>query len=382
MNVQYKRTYKESYMILEDAYEMYPFEQSMLKENEIPVLLKFYSMNINGKKQLWYDISGKQSLRDYIQQQSMDMERLHRILGMLLFAFEETEKYLIDEKRILPAPEFIYVSRQEPFELFLCYFPKSQENRVELSEMFQLIIDSIDNTQEDWVHTCYRLYEMSMQKDVTLYDLYRFIHQKVETSKEKEAETIRKAEEMLSKTEESAAYDEADLPMEFEEPEDWEEPSDASRWETAYQKVVVFGNKIKELLFREKSDASERFVTEDFVIEPQPEEIEPTELLCREKSECKGILSYQGVHDEEDIAIQTDTLWIGHREGTNSACIRSSAVSRQHAKITRESGVFYIEDLNSTNGTFVNGELLNYKEKRQLHYMDRVQFADEVYLMY
>lgn len=41
---------------------------------------------------------------------------------------------------------------------------------------------------------------------------------------------------------------------------------------------------------------------------------------------------------------------------------------------------FYIEDLNSTNGTFVNGVMLAYTQKKKLEPMDRVTFADVEYL--
>ena len=37
----------------------------------------------------------------------------------------------------------------------------------------------------------------------------------------------------------------------------------------------------------------------------------------------------------------------------------SEAISRRHAKVTLESGKWYIEDLNSANGTFVNGKKLS-----------------------
>ena len=40
---------------------------------------------------------------------------------------------------------------------------------------------------------------------------------------------------------------------------------------------------------------------------------------------------------------------------------------------------FYIEDLNSTNGTFVNDEVLAYKEKKLLKSNDIVRFADVKY---
>jgi pSer/pThr/pTyr-binding forkhead associated (FHA) protein len=41
------------------------------------------------------------------------------------------------------------------------------------------------------------------------------------------------------------------------------------------------------------------------------------------------------------------------REGT--LAIQDATVSRQHAKITREGDSIYIEDLGSSNGTYVDG---------------------------
>ena len=68
------------------------------------------------------------------------------------------------------------------------------------------------------------------------------------------------------------------------------------------------------------------------------------------------------------------------RASGNEAQLHSSAVSHQHARIIRQEREFYIEDLNSTNGTFVNGVMLAYTQKKKLEPMDRVTFADVEYL--
>lgn len=46
------------------------------------------------------------------------------------------------------------------------------------------------------------------------------------------------------------------------------------------------------------------------------------------------------------------------RDVTNDVVIGDAEVSRQHARITRTPGGYVLEDLGSTNGTFVNGERL------------------------
>ncbi len=46
------------------------------------------------------------------------------------------------------------------------------------------------------------------------------------------------------------------------------------------------------------------------------------------------------------------------RDVTNEIVVGDAEVSRQHSRITRTPGGYVLEDLGSTNGTFVNGERL------------------------
>ena len=58
----------------------------------------------------------------------------------------------------------------------------------------------------------------------------------------------------------------------------------------------------------------------------------------------------------------------------------AAAVSRQHAQITRDNGEFYIEDLHSRNGTYVNGELTS--GQTRLADGDRVKICDLGFTFY
>ena len=50
-------------------------------------------------------------------------------------------------------------------------------------------------------------------------------------------------------------------------------------------------------------------------------------------------------------------------------------VSRKHAKLTLHDGYLYVEDLESTNGTRINGFQLSSKQKYRLRNNDEVEFA-------
>jgi len=70
--------------------------------------------------------------------------------------------------------------------------------------------------------------------------------------------------------------------------------------------------------------------------------------------------------------LKDETITIGRMKG-NTIVIEDSSISLMHAKITRKDGLFYLKDLNSTNGTVVNGQPIS---EARLHDLDRVRFAD------
>ncbi len=60
--------------------------------------------------------------------------------------------------------------------------------------------------------------------------------------------------------------------------------------------------------------------------------------------------------------------------------LESASVSRQHAQIIREGGDFYVEDLHSRNGTFVNGQLI--AGRKLLQDGDRLKICDLSFTFY
>jgi hypothetical protein len=70
--------------------------------------------------------------------------------------------------------------------------------------------------------------------------------------------------------------------------------------------------------------------------------------------------------------LKDETITVGRMKG-NTIVIEDSSISLMHAKITRKNGDFLLKDLNSTNGTSVNGQPIGEVKLRDL---DRVRFAE------
>ena len=115
------------------------------------------------------------------------------------------------------------------------------------------------------------------------------------------------------------------------------------------------------------------------IFEPDTDFHEPTTLIRTDDREFTGELVYEGGGEEKNYLIDKDTFNIGARSDDNDANLNSPVVSRHHARITRDEGGYYIEDLNSTNGTYVNDRILSFEEKVRLNRADRIRFADVMY---
>ncbi len=91
------------------------------------------------------------------------------------------------------------------------------------------------------------------------------------------------------------------------------------------------------------------------------------------------IILKRGPEAGRTFALHRDTLVLG-RDPRCEVVIDHPQVSRAHARITRRDRAWQIEDLDSTNGTFVNGVLLT--RPRRLTTGDAIGLSEAVTLIY
>jgi pSer/pThr/pTyr-binding forkhead associated (FHA) protein len=77
--------------------------------------------------------------------------------------------------------------------------------------------------------------------------------------------------------------------------------------------------------------------------------------------------------------LEGDQLTIG-RDANNGVAINDAEVSRKHSRLTFQGGKYVLEDLGSTNGTFVNGQRL--AGPVVLKAGDVVSLGEQIVLMY
>jgi pSer/pThr/pTyr-binding forkhead associated (FHA) protein len=86
-----------------------------------------------------------------------------------------------------------------------------------------------------------------------------------------------------------------------------------------------------------------------------PEDVAWFRFLSEEVEVMNKLYIMEGPDKGRSFEIEGDTLYVG-RSPSNHIQMRDRTVSRKHLKIDRRSNKYFIKDLESKNGTYVNGE--------------------------
>ena len=373
MEVFFKRDVLQSYMVIKnDCYAGYDME--MLKRNRISCFLPFQIIAADGGLQYWYEINGLQMLDAYLEQCQVDYGLLEKMIAQIEMCFQMTEQYLLVEDYVCLCPDKIAI-RPETGEIFFCYLQGQERNSMEQFRNFiEEIMPKVNHRDKQAVEAVYAVYEIVLQENYDFAEVKKVFTQKdagslVKEQREKESEWQKEewsanegtVEKITSCIKMESGKEVKNFTMLFQK---LKEPFTPEKWR-------------KTAKNRKDSGASMH-------ISFEPEEEEPISdnptVLLSDVTGIIGKLNYNGRNEEDDFLIQTDEFLIGTKEGSVNGQLKSAAVSRIHARIRQEDGGYFIEDLNSKNGTWLDGELLNYKERRPLQKNARIRFADEEYI--
>lgn len=368
MKIEYIRNLNGSYMILKDAeYPHESWELLMLLNNKVPGLLPLQLVMSDGRMEYWYDITGTTSFCTLLDVMPVSGAKLRGLIENIFDMNRQLEDYMLDGENIQYLPELICFDRATEKYLF-CYIPGSKwTERNSLQNLTEHLLTKIDHKDADAVSMGYALYEKSIQECCSLQELLSCI-------------VPAKQEAVLEKQEVEEA------PMMSVETSNIPEVSVHKQQKEEGERKGLFGGRLSKRRERFGGKLSVDYAkqlldmqVEGIVAEPTIGD-SPTMLLNLGRQVEIGKLIYQGDGREENFLLEEDLFLIGKDPDMVEGVIKSDAVSRIHAKIYRQGGDYYIEDLNSTNGTYVNGKEIFYRKPEKLEKQDRICFATEEYL--
>ena len=403
----------------------------MLSGNTVQGLLAFQDKMVNGEVWYYYDITSKQPLRRVLEHRMISGGELRTLITDLLFMLRQLERYLLDEGQICLLPEYVYVDPGS-FKSEFCLVPGRHRGfNEEMCEFSQYLLDHVNQSDGDAVVLAFSVFRECRKLNFGIEDIERCLkkQEKSEIGEEKRILSADKKQIQLRKEEiHEDGNSENMLRPEFFEPNEREE-KEVSRsafrgiltacviglmvvvpvtvgvlsgvqgvyqwkWILLVLEVILFitlmliqkADLWKDEAFAEKN--IEESEEEPWVVYFQEEEESDRKETMKEEPEIETILlsartvekgkrCLVPVHGESEIPIGYFPFLIGKSKELTDYCLNRPGVSRLHVKIEETKDGYTLTDLNSTNGTFINGVLVEANATAGLVPGDEVAIADE-----
>ena len=361
------------------------FDEQMMLKKHLSGLLPVEKCYVNGAGQYWYNISGKQALDTYCKMKTIGVTFIEKIILSICNQLEILEWNLIDVNCMVLDAELIFIGNSNEEILFTIYPGSKHEVFSELQQLMEYLLTKVDHKDKDAVHAAYSIYEMTLNESYSIMDIKDAIldarGKTQEEPKAEEKQSVQKEPEDIKKKE----YVSKLIKKEIKPSEELREKKKFCEFinlKSYWEKIIQLLNKTPEELFHKKESKEECMVypmeqMHENIQIPSPE-IHPTVCLSQQGTGARGFLMYEGFERYPNFQIQGGLCTIGKQEGVQ-LFLEKDTISRIHAKIERLENKYYIEDLNSTNGTFLNEEPLIYKKRVQLKENDMIRFADVRY---
>ena len=363
MNLEYKRELDRNYMILEEECreEKDGFEIYMLEENQIPGLLACHVQRVNRKQRFCYEITSRQSLDIILERKRLSHEDLLLLLKGILRAVCGAREYLLDVNHLMLRAEYMYMNVDKGMPELCCFPYHDKPIREQFFDLAEYLLGKLDRQDRAAVELGYEIYKMAGEENCSLEEILRS-----ESAREMEmprAEHVR----LFRESEETGSN------LRVAEPE--------PTYGVALPKKNFWGFKRRGSSGQNSTRITvvEEHKTEAVSVEEALEDRGGTRVLTMETG--RGILLHGRGPMLPTFVINEASFLIGKKRDLVDGCIESAAVSRIHARVERVGQEYYLVDLNSLNGTYVNGRMLETNERVRLCAGDTVCFAESEYVV-
>ena len=440
MKAEYKRDVSHNYLILEEeeGIDTSSYQVRMLAGNVIPSLLHCRLQNLDGKLFFYYEITSRQSLSSYYEEKKFKAEDVRLIFGGFVQVMEELAEYLLNPEQLLLRPEYIYLDIEKR-QVFFCCFPGSGTAvQDQLRELMEYMLPKLDHEDQAAVFLGYGIYRKMLEPGFQMENIKEAVYHRDKEELPPEEGQDREMENRRNHDEGAVPESRQVEERSYQEPECRDQKSgDDIRFiiigcagALAVTAILLAGGilgylpwipaelvmgcgiaavgaggfaawrkeKIKKKKEREqdffrrdispdsagntvRSDEICRGVPEeDPVLPEQPGFYGETEALFSVSGRGPASLVSREPGELATIYLEQEFTVVGKMTGAADAVIPVSTVSRIHARIRRRDNEYYLEDLNSRNGTSVNGRMLKNEEEYQLQDEDEVDFAQARYI--
>lgn len=365
--------------LLEQKPEDKRYQYCILSRGGIRGLLPCSLRYIDGQAYLYYDISSKQNIVQLFENRTITREWLRDFIWSYRQIQQELDRFLLDEHNVIWYPEQVFLdldSRIFSF-MYIPYFEK--ENG--FGKLVDFWVEHIDYEDEVLVEFVYRVYDQ-LEKSGDSY-LQRQIFE--------DADLLEQG--ITKKSGRSDALDTVAEEQEIPQAEQVTSYADTARLQSeasGEEKKKLFnifqGKKKKNKEVRDNYRTAMQAAMNGYAVAEEEtyqyqesgnesEDMDYGRTVYIEERSDPGELRHRLYSPEGKLLadLSKETFSIGKKKGEVDLVLDDMSVSRMHARIIRQGTEVYLEDLNSTNGTFKNGLRLEPYERRKLESEDEIK---------
>ncbi|MGN1148644.1 MAG: DUF6382 domain-containing protein [Lachnospiraceae bacterium] len=335
------------------------YQYQIITTRKLEGLLPVSMHSADGEQGLYYEISSMQSLSKWFIREKIDRKWMENLVACLQVVLWSLEEYLLDSRNLILRPDCIFQD-MESGKLYFLYYPYYiEEEKTDMEDFLSFLVENVEETEPETVEALYDMFSKweNLQEQFTLKTLLLLWEKH-----EKEGNTQKMCEE-----EKEAVH----IPVQ-EEREETERGINRKKDITDF----FFGR-----YMRSKAEAPKACLAMEsweYKAEREPEEQGEERTAYVEVS--PGVeerkLYGNGKQNRKVICLKKLPLVIGKKGEMTDVVLQDASVSRMHARLTEENGQIYLEDLNTTNGTYKNGVRLKPYEKVEILREDEIRLGN------
>lgn len=376
LQTEYLRNLNSNYerILLDKKPEENRYQYCILSRGGIKGLLPCSLRYINGLAYLYYDISSKQNVAQLFSARCITRQWVKDFLWSMQQIQQELGRFLLDDKNVIWYPEQIFQDLESNLFSFL-YIPY-YEGESSFGQLLEFLVEHVDYDDEVLVDCIFHMYEQ-LERNGDVY-LQAQIFEDAKTLEQINVKTYRDQKETDRK-----GSDQESTPVESKQhdmarQEDTDRDVLSERREERKSILSLFDSKRrKNREMRENYKLEMQQAIYGYAVAEESdfgdEEYGRTVYIEEKQEETEHVYKLYTPEDKPVVSVEKPVVTIGKKKEEVDVVLQDSSVSRMHARITREGKEYYLEDLNSTNGTFKNGLRLQPYEKRKLESGDELK---------
>ena len=366
VQVEYKKEWMDTYLwVLSENQIQDSYVEKMLLHNQGEGRLEFSKQQKEGEEYYCYKITGKKALNSVYSMMTIGERQIRGILQQLFKILESGKEYLLKEEDFVLSPNYIFATFPQ-MEIELCYVPGYHiPLKEQLEGLFEYLLNRVDYDDKNAVELLYNCYMFCMKEQGGLKEIKHLLaQQEIQLESIGQQQVLQRTIKEDKNTREIIEDKKKDLEIKKEKEEKEviknkkkKKITYLSEEENKKTQTISYISWLSNLFFHKTSNLVVAEEKEEYEVEPvqvkRTQEIERTILLStisQEEEEVSLVCGLTG----EIIPITKFPFYIGSTSDYVDYVLKKEGVSRIHCCISKKGEAYYLADLNSTNGTYLN----------------------------